>query len=253
MFQSALPKLLVLIALSSLAGCQTRAALESQPPTNERFMREMQYALAQSIASASTGKQVGVVSLKVILDRNAAPIACKARRPLPSAELLLPSDVSRSNFQALASMVEAQCWKTVYPIAPEAMYGERGYLEVVAPLAVHLPAALYAPGAEQWQYNAKRAYFWQHLFGDESLTSVGKATVYYQTDAQGKVTGCLVQMAEHPLRTGDFRLDGALQSRLAQRCMAMDLRPMPGFAADVQGIARGSVRLDYAPWLSARP
>ncbi|CAM3130629.1 hypothetical protein ACU5P1_14340 [Pseudomonas plecoglossicida] len=119
-------------------------------------------------------------------------------------------------------------------------------LEVRAPMVVVLPAAPRSVTAQQ-------QYFWEHLLRDQPVTSIGRAAVHYQGNAQGKVEGCLVQLFPHPLRQDAFRLDGNLQAQLNSRCMALDLSKMPGFAYDEQGVASGYSEVDYAPWRVGRP
>lgn len=241
---------LLTAALVALAGCQSKPAPPKVPKT---FIHDMQQALISSIASANTGKQVGVVRLRVTLNRHSAPIACKALRAPPRHDLLLPADIPRSDFKTLASLVEAQCWVTIYPVVPDALYDENNTVEIVAPLVVNLTTAAQASGSVRGVANAQREYLWQHLLRDEPVTSVGNAAVYYQANAQGKVEGCLVQLYQHPLRPDDFRLDGDLQARLTHRCMALDLSLMPGFSPDMHGVANGSSKMEYAPWRVGRP
>ena len=85
------------------------------------------------------------------------------------------------------------------------------------------------------------------------MTSIGRASVYYEANAQGHVEGCLVQLYPHPLRRDAFRLDGNLQAQLNSRCMALDLRKMPGYVTDERGLASGYSEVDYAPWRVGRP
>jgi hypothetical protein len=250
-FKSLTPALLT-ATLIALVGCQTKKNPEMDPKVMKTFTHDMQQALINSVATANTGKQVGVVKLRVTLNRHSAPIACKAFRAPPSQDQLLPTDVPRSDFKALARLVEAQCWVTIYPIVPDNLYDENNTVEIVAPLFVNLPAAAQAPGSARGVANAQREYFWQQLLRDEPVTSVGNAAVYYQANARGKVEGCLVQLYQHPLRPDDFRLDGDLQARLNKRCMALDLSRMPGFSPDMHGVAKGSSKMEYAPWRVGR-
>lgn len=239
----------ILFALT-LAGCKARAVPDAQPPATGIFAKHMQQALIQTIATTDSGRHVGVVRLRITLDANSAPIACKAQ-PSPGQEKLLPAGVPLSNFKALARLVEAQCWKTIYPRVPAALYGAKDTVDVIAPLVVMLPAA--DPASLRGQANAQRAFFWQHLLRDQPVTSVGNVSVYYQGNAQGKVEQCLVQIHPHPLRPADFRLDSELQARLNARCLATNLSLLPGYSANANGVAEGYSELEYAPWRVGRP
>ncbi|MFJ4345659.1 hypothetical protein [Pseudomonas sp. NPDC089401] len=246
-------KALPLALLITLAGCQSPTSAKVDEAAFKTFTHDMQQVLKLGIVTADTGKQVGVVMLKVTLDPHSAPIACQASKAPAKYEMQLPADVPRSDFKALASMVEAQCWKTIYPLAPEGVQEKDGTVQVLAPIYVLLPAAAQASGSERRQANAQREFFWQHLLRDQPVDSIGRVSVYYQANALGKVEGCLVQVYPHPLRPDDFRLDGNLQARLNSRCMGLNLSQLPGFATDAQGVAKGYSELEYAPWRVGRP
>jgi hypothetical protein len=247
-----LPLVLLISTLIALSGCQSRNPPAVDEQTLKAFTGDMQQALKLGIATADVDEQVGVVMLDVTLDRHSAPTACKASKAPPKYEMQLPADVRRSDFKALASMVEAQCWKTIYPVVPEGMRDKDGTVEVRAPMFVLLSAAAQAPGTPRRQVIAQREYFWQHLLRDQPVNSIGRVSVYYQANAQGKVEDCLVQIYPHPLRPNDFRLDGKLQAELNSRCLAMDLSRLPGFSADMHGVAKGYSELEYAPWRVGR-
>ncbi|CAI3799801.1 hypothetical protein GLGCALEP_02449 [Pseudomonas sp. MM221] len=251
MFRSLSPAI-VAAALIALAGCQNRPASEADAQARKAFVTDMQDVLKLGIVTADTGKQVGVVMLDVKLDQHAAPISCKARKAPMKYEMVLPAEHVRTDFKALASMVEAQCWKTIYPVAPKSLREKDGTVEVRAPLFVDLPAAAQALDTPRRQANAQREFFWQHLFRDQPVNSIGRASLYYEANAQGKVQGCLVQIYPHPNRPDDFRLDGKLQAELNSRCMALDLSKLPGFSADEHGQAKGYSELEYAPWKVGR-
>ncbi|MFV3288960.1 hypothetical protein ACNFBR_09495 [Pseudomonas sp. NY11955] len=239
-------------AVITLAGCQTPPASEADQQARKAFVSDMQQVLKLGIATADTGKQVGVVMLDVKLDQHSAPISCKANKAPMKYETVLPADLVRSDFKALASMVEAQCWKTIYPVVPKSLREKDGTVEVRAPLFVDLPAYAQAPDTPRRQANAQREFFWRQLLRDQPVNSIGRASLYYEANAQGKVQGCLVQIYPHPNRPDDFRLDGKLQAELNSRCMALDLSQLPGFTADEHGQAKGYSELEYAPWKVGR-
>ena len=251
MFRSLSPAL-VATALIALAGCQSRPASEADKQARQTFVSDMQQALKLGIATADTDKQIGVVMLDVKLDQHSAPVSCKASKAPIKYETVLPADLPRSDFKALASVVEAQCWKTIYPVVPKSLRDEDGTVEVRTPLFVVLPAAAQAPETARRKANAQREFFWQRLFRDLPVDSIGRASLYYDANAQGKVQGCLVQIYPHPNRPDDFRLDGKLQAEVNSRCMALDLSKLPGFSADEHGRAKGYSEMEYAPWKVGR-
>ncbi|MDM3886441.1 hypothetical protein QSV36_12685 [Pseudomonas sp. BCRC 81390] len=236
------------VTLIALPGCQHQLASEAEKQARQTFVSDMQQALTLGIATADTGPQIGVVMLNVKLDSSSAPVSCKASRAPFRYEIRMPAELIRTGFKSLASVVEAQCWKTIYPVVPKALRDDNGTAEIRAPLFVVLPASAQAPGTERRQSNAQRDFFWQRLFSDLPVDSIGRASVYYEANAQGEVQGCLVQIHPHPLRPDDFRLDGNLQARLNSRCMALDLATLPGFKAESDGLAKGYSEMEYAPW-----
>jgi len=248
-----LSPLLLTTTLIWQTGCKTHSAPAVDDQAYKTFTHGMQQALFRSIVTAYTGEQVGAVMLKVTLDRQSAPIHCEAGRAPLTYELKLPAGVMPTNLQALNRLVEAQCWKSIYPVVPAEMFGESDEIKLHAPLILVLPAALQAPGTERHRLMVQQQFFWEHLLRDQPVTSIGRAAVSYQANAQGHVEGCLVQLLPHPLRPDAFRLDGNLQTALNSRCMALDLSKMPRFATDEQGVASGYSEVDYAPWRVGRP
>ncbi|WP_449432216.1 hypothetical protein [Pseudomonas putida] len=241
-------------ALIALAGCQSHTTAQVDAQTRETFVTHMQQALQRSIGMADTGEQLGAVTLQVVLDRNAAPIHCKARRKIPvKLQAQLPGNMQTSNYQALARLVEEQCWKTIYPVVPAAMYDNESSVDVRAPMVLTLPHAAQAPATPRRRANVRRQFFWQQLLRDEAVSSIGMASVHYKANAQGKIEGCLVQLHPHRLRPDAFRLDGQLQARLTSRCLQLDLQQIPAFSSN-QGVpAEGYSVIDYAPWKVGRP
>lgn len=248
-----LPPALLGAALITLIGCQSSPSADRpadvDPQALKTFTVNTQQALQRSIALAPTGEQMGAVTLQVTFDRQSAPVACKAEKAPFKYGALLPADVTPTDHQALANLVEALCWKTIYPVVPAALYNDDETVEVRAPIIVQLPRAVQAPGTARYRAIAQREYFWQQLLRDLPVTSIGKASVFYQANAQGKVDGCLVQLSPNPLREDAFRLDGNLQAQLNSRCMKLDLSKMPGFSSNEQGKAEGYSEVDYAPWM----
>ncbi|MNO75807.1 hypothetical protein D3C76_668690 [compost metagenome] len=245
---------LLTTAFVALMGCKCRIAAASQLDAQalKVFTSEMQQTLQRSVALADTGEQIGVVLLVVNLNRQSAPTRCQVKKAPLKYDALLPYDEKPSNYQALASLVESLCWTTIYPTVPDGLYDQHGNVAVQAPIIVALPRASQASGTPRRRANAQRQFFWEHLLRDQSVSSIGTASVFYEANALGKVDGCLVQLSPYPLRTDAFRLDGHLQAELNNRCMQLDLSRMPGFVADEHGRAKGSSVVDYAPWKVGR-
>lgn len=131
--------------LSSLAalGLLTLVACSANPEASAKvdaaalsgFTAAMQSALINRIDAANQGTLVGVVTLKLTLDRNNRPIACKAVRSSIVHERLLPLGVTASPLSQLKQLVEHECWRTTYPPVPEGLF-ENDQVEVIAPLVL---------------------------------------------------------------------------------------------------------------------
>jgi hypothetical protein len=237
-----LPRLLVLACLL-LAGCGSRTA--GLTPRPVVFVEQMSATLMRELLLANQAQLSGRVSLAVTLDHRGAPLSCKARSVPdehgPSGRLVAPP--------ALLELVRQQCQHGVFPRPPQAMLDSRRQVQLVAPLI--FPARPASPGAysEYLKHQAPRqAYAWKQLLGGETPRSVGSAFFWYEGDASGKVNRCLVQLMPGITAPRFFQRDTALAARLQERCLALDLRQLPGFALDHQGVAQGHLQLDYAPW-----
>jgi hypothetical protein len=128
---------LALLALLTLMGCsqKTTATPAVDAPTMAAFIAGMQNALSSRLNAANQGTLVGAVTLKLSLDRNSRPIACKAVPSSPQIARLLPADAIVSDFAALARLAERECWLTTYPPVPEGLF-EHDQVEVAAPLVL---------------------------------------------------------------------------------------------------------------------
>ncbi|CAI8756234.1 hypothetical protein [Pseudomonas zeae] len=69
------------------------------------------------------------------------------------------------------------------------------------------------------------------------------------SNAQGEVRECQVELKPSLYRIQDFKVDSAFEQRLSARCKQLDLRKMPGFAIDAQGLVIRQVSVEYSPWL----
>ncbi|HKS11805.1 MAG TPA: hypothetical protein VJS90_02085 [Pseudomonas sp.] len=255
----ALPLLSGLLALSMLPGCQTNnpastpdaetRAAQAQAKTT--FVRQFQQVLIHDLAAANRDGLSGSLSLMVTLDRQNRPVACEVQRTRPSLLKNLPQGQSAFYPQALSDLVVEQCWKGIYPRVPAHMIGDDKTIDVLAPLFV-LPQGPEGMSAGWRTDNARRDFFWQQLMREQPVDSIGVASVIYRGDAQGKVLDCVANLHPNPLRPDAYKVNGTLQETLSTRCKALDLRAMPGFEPDAQGMVLGSVLVEYAPWKVGR-
>jgi hypothetical protein len=139
---------LAALSLATLMACSAPPQVNAKVDaiTMASFTAAMQSALINRIAAANQGTLVGVVTLKLTLDRNNQPTACKAMHSSPAVQSLLPPLTVTSDFKQLAQLVERQCWETTYPPVPEGLF-EDDQVEVIAPLILmpHLPGSLVRP------------------------------------------------------------------------------------------------------------
>lgn len=134
--------LFTLLPLAAL-GLFTLLACSANPEANAKvdaaalagFTAAMQSALVNRINAANQGTLVGVVTLKLTLDRSNRPVACKAVRSSPAHERLLPVWVNASPLSQLKQLVEHECWRTTYPPVPGSLF-EDGHVDVIAPLVL---------------------------------------------------------------------------------------------------------------------
>ncbi|BFO04685.1 hypothetical protein KNHN1_30630 [Pseudomonas guariconensis] len=235
-------------SMLSLAACQASTVTPAEKP----FIEAMQSVLANDVTTATQGKLSGAVDLKVTLDRQSRPVACSTQPGKPEYAAKLPAEVVRSAYPVLARAVERQCWKTIYPLVPSELYGGEETVQITAPIVIVAPWPTLASDHPWRIHEARKAFFWQQLMREQPVDSVGQAVIRYQADAQGKVTGCLVDLAPVPQRTDAFRLDGQLQADLSRRCMQLDLRDMPSFMLEAQAPAENHTVVEYAPWKVGR-
>ncbi|WP_125929982.1 hypothetical protein [Pseudomonas putida] len=248
--------LLGLATILLLGGCESGPKADAAPPVDPKarqaFIEQTMGMLHHDMLAATGGQMAGVLNLEVTLDRDSRPIACSTHRAKASLAVQFPQDMTATDRKLLASTVQSQCWKTVYPKVPAGMQGDKGEVQLVAPLVLLRPPYVSEREQQRRQQHADNQFLWRTLMRDEPVDSVGLALIRYQADAAGRVTGCLVELAPHPVRKDAFRMDGALQARLNRQCLNLDLGQMPGFAPDAHGNFAGNGLLEYAPWKVGR-
>jgi len=237
---------LALLAFALLGGC---AQMPSNPKVDPQVMLHFQQtfsaAIYRSISARVQEQTSGAVSLRIIADRQGRALSCEARPAKPELLERLPAEVPRSDPATFARQMEQYCLQGIYPTAPEALYDDKGHVELVAPVQVVFPDR----GFAGWRLvNAQRRYFGEHLLKDEQAGSIGTLIVRYQRDA----SGCLVDLRPHPLRPAEFKLDGALLGRLNTACMGLDLHQVPGIDQLDEKKPVGVVSMEYAPWTVGR-
>ncbi|MGE7990661.1 hypothetical protein ACQKPE_06360 [Pseudomonas sp. NPDC089554] len=255
MFDTALTsrplKLGLALSAALLAACQGIRPAPADPQLVQAWQGQILNMLQRDMLAASGGSMVGAINLNITLDRLGRPIACSTQRAKHSFAQAISPDALLTDRKVLARAVEAQCWRSVYPLPPDALF-EGDTLEVVAPLILMKPPYVSENEQARRQAAARQAFFWTALMREEPVASIGLAEIRYQTNPTGKVTGCLVTLNPHPLRRDAFRLDGELQARLTQRCNGLDLQQLPGFAPSTPGGLEGYTRVEYAPWKVGR-
>lgn len=232
-------------AVALLGGCaQKPADPDVDPQARLQFQQAFQTALYRSITANVQEVTSGAASLLIVANRQGQAVSCQAKGS-PEGVAKLPLDVPRTAPRQFAAMMEEYCRQAIFPTGPDALYDDKGQIELRAPIVVVFPAQ----NASRWKLrNAQRAFFHEHLLKDETVDSVGYLVVRYQTDGKG----CLVDIRPNDIRPMDFKLDGALQGRLNQACMKLDLSGLPGIAQGDPQQAVGLVSLEYAPWTVGR-
>ncbi|OLS60153.1 hypothetical protein [Pseudomonas putida] len=236
---------LALLAVALLGGCaQKPAGPAVDPLARLQFHQAFQTALYRSVSANVREVTAGAVSLQIVANRQGQAVSCQAKG-YPEGVARLPFDVPRTPPRQFAAMMEQYCRQAIYPTAPDALYDDEGQMELRAPVVV----VFTVQNASRWkQRNAQRAFFREHLLKGEAVDSVGYLVVRYQTDGKG----CLVDIRPNDIRPMDFKLDGALQGRLNQACMKLDLSGLPGIAQGDPQQTVGQVSLEYAPWTVGR-
>ena len=211
----------------------------------QHFQQAFSAAVYRSISARVQEETSGALSLRIIADRQGRALSCEAGPARFKSDEQLPAEVPRSDPAKFARQMEEYCRQGIYPTGPEALYDDKGQIELVAPVYVVFPDR----GFSGWRLvNAQRQFFGEHLLKGEQASSIGTLVVRYQRDA----SGCLVDLRPHPLRPADFKLDGALLGRLNAACMKLDLHQVPGLDKLDEKKPVGVVSMEYAPWTVGR-
>lgn len=244
-------KLGLALSAALLAACHGTRPTPPDPQRVQAWQQDMLRVLHRDMLANTGGGMVGAINLNITLDRSGRPLVCETRRAKHSTTLAIPPDQLQTDSKVLAKTVEAQCWKSIFPLPPAELF-EGETVEIVAPLILMKPPYISDNEQVRRQVVARQAFFWTALVRDEPVASIGRAEIRYQTNPTGKITGCLVTLNPHPLRKDAFKLDADLQTRLTQRCNGLDLQKLPGFTVGTADGLEGYTRVEYAPWKVGR-
>lgn len=242
------PRLILAVSIACLAGFpqpSAAAKFDGQSPEVAAFGAELAHIIQGNTSLHIRGNLVGIVRLKFLTDRQGRALACEALAPDASLLERQPVTSRTSPAEVVASVVEDVCWKTVFPQAPDGLYGPEGTLEVILPMIIDQ-----VPEQDSgWlRNNAQRAFLHEHLVSREQFDSIGIAVISFRATAQGRVENCLVNLLPSEARPDAYKLDTALQDRLGEACMKLDMRQVPGFRSNSEAFRTGLVNVEYAPW-----
>ncbi|MCV4271246.1 hypothetical protein OH710_01205 [Pseudomonas capsici] len=234
-----------LVGLLFIAGCQSQTGSRSPEELKrlEAFSTDFRNALATNAWLASPELLDGDVRLRVKINRRNEVVFCETE---PYSQTALSSVYPR-----LSALVKDVCWNTLFPVVPSELYDPDGTADIIAPL-------VFSSGQDTEELRLKRMgrtiryaqsrFFWEQTLRKQPPSSIGYADFRYVANAQGEVQGCLVNLRASRQRPEAFELDGDLQARLSAQCKQMNLRQLPGFMVNPQGMAEGIVRVEYMPW-----
>ncbi|KAB0550631.1 hypothetical protein F7R01_05295 [Pseudomonas argentinensis] len=242
------PRLIMLTGCLALVACSTPAP-PAAPKTSdelaqEHFTRLAMQALYGVGRRANPAWRQASLEVRFIIDRQNQVIDCQAR-PVSKSKL---SDGLPFNPQ-VAERMNRLCWQTVLPPMPSKLMDEGPTTELIAPLLFPEQASDPQSHAREAAQYARNDYFWQQLFANRTLDSIGRARLIGILDAQHNVSACQVIIEPHPMRRREFKQDNDLLEHLGQACSRLDDVPLiPGQPVNAQGQYVFSVTLDYSPW-----
>ncbi|MBI6853948.1 hypothetical protein YA0002_14325 [Pseudomonas cichorii] len=243
---SRLTKATALVGLLFIAGCQSQTGAQSPEELKklEEFSIGFRVALVSNARVASSEFLDGGVKLRVKINRRNEVVFCETE-PYSQTASPAPTD------PRLPALVKDVCWSTLFPVVPSELYDSDGMADIIAPL-------VFSSEQDTEELKLKRMgrviryaqsrFFWEQTLRKQPASSIGYADFRYVANTQGEVQGCLVNLRASRQRPEAFKLDGDLQARLSAQCKQMNLRQLPGFTVNPQGMAEGIVRVEYMPW-----
>ncbi|VEF11522.1 Uncharacterised protein [Pseudomonas fluorescens] len=200
------------------------------------YVRMLRSSLARSIFKANSKGLAGSAKLRMKLDRQGNVLLCEAQADAPGQ-----SDLSK--------LLTDVCWSSVWSALPENMQNPLdGTVEIVAPFVVSGGTPTEADGLKDQTRESQSRFFWDNVLAGKSTHGFGRVRFKLTATANGQVDSCDVTLEQKAARPDEFHPDPALQKTFTQQCLQLDLRKMPGFGVDENGIARRTVYVDYLPW-----
>lgn len=243
-----LTKAAAMAGLLAIAGCQSPTKDTSTPEQIKKFEEfsiGFRVALSSNARVASSELLDGNVKLRVKINRRNEVTFCETQPYSQDTSSPQPVD------PRLSALVNDVCWSTLFPLVPTELFDTDGTADIMAPL-------VFSSDQDTEELRLKRMgrvtryaqsrFFWEQTLRNQPASSIGYADFRYVANAQGQVQGCLVNLRASRQRPDAFKLDGDLQSRLSAQCKQMNLRQLPGFTVNPQGVAEGIVRVEYMPW-----
>lgn len=242
------PYLSVLASCLSLAACTTPAPPAMRQTADQlaqqQFVRLSMEALYGVGREANPEWRLASLEVRFTIDRQNQVVDCQAR-PVSNPKL-----ADRLPFNAkVAERMNRLCWQTVLPPMPAKLMDEGPTTELIAPLLFPEKASDPQDHAREAALYARNAYFWQHLFANRPLASIGRARLSGILDEHRNVRACEVAIEPHPMRRHEFKQDQALLDHLSQACVQLGNVPLiPRQSLNVRGLHVFIVNLDYSPW-----
>ncbi|WP_129405700.1 hypothetical protein [Pseudomonas protegens] len=222
---------------SAAQALETQKSLEFSVAISEVLRRNMMAANHQGLS--------GAVKLRIKLNRHNDVLDCTVRPGSGDVSQVLATPT-------LLHLARQVCWNTLFPAAAPEAFGDGDIINAIANL--EFPRFSQLPSREQQVYRLSSSlyqqsrFFWEQAVAGPGIDSIGVASFYYTANAQGQVQECLVNLERSAFRPEAFKTDAALRQRLTQRCQQLDLRQMPGFVSQPDGLSRGEVLVEYMPW-----
>ncbi len=242
------PYLILLTGCLSLAACSTptppAVPKSADELANEQFVSLAMQAVYPVGREANPEWRQASLEVRFTIDRQNQIVDCQAR-PVSNPKL-----ADRLPFNAkVAERMNRLCWQTVLPPMPGKLMDEGPTSELIAPLLFPEQARDQQDHAQEAGVYARNAFFWQQLFANRPLDSIGRARLSGILDDRRNVSACQVLIEPHPMRRREFKQDNDLLDHLGHGCAHLDAVPLiPGQPVNAQGQYVFNVTLDYSPW-----
>ncbi|RZI25254.1 hypothetical protein EUX58_10740 [Pseudomonas sp. 770NI] len=246
-------------ALLPLAGCQHPTPAEAAAITaairqqeDGKFTSDFQTVLYRnSLAANALGLQ-GAVDMQMTVDSQNNVVGCSARSSRYEQKISNGQDDLR-----IGRLVTEICWNALFPeVRPDVFVDANDTQTIIAPVVFLSLAGLSDKQKEHHKNNIETyrqtRFFRETLMSRQDIDSVGVATFYFVSSAEGLVRECLVNLDRSPYHPQKFKIDNALQQRLSTQCKQLNFQQMPGFNPNKDGLFQGHVSVEYSPWMNRR-